>query len=75
MLKSCDKKSVTYIGWTKDLKNRVKQHNLGKGAKFTRGRKWNVIYYEMFKSKSKAMKREYHLKRNKKLRRKLKEIS
>ncbi len=34
MLKSIEKKPVTYVGHTKDLKNRLKLHNAGKGAKF-----------------------------------------
>ncbi len=51
MLKSIEQKPVTYVGHTKDLKNRLKLHNSGKGAKFTRGRKWTLIYKEKFKSK------------------------
>ena len=36
MLKSLEKKSVTYVGYTKNLPKRIKLHNSGKGAKFTR---------------------------------------
>ena len=68
MLKSIEKKSVTYIGHTKDLKNRLKLHNAGKGAKFTRGRKWELIYKEQFKSKKGAIAREYYIKKNRKMR-------
>ena len=57
---------------SKNLKNRIKLHNSGKGAKFTRGRKWKLIYMEKFKSKSKAISREYYIKNNKTLRKKIK---
>ena len=68
MLKSIEKKSVTYVGYSKDLKNRISLHNKGKGAKFTRGRKWKLIYKEKIRSKNKAISREYYIKKNKKLR-------
>ena len=73
MLKSIEKKPVTYVGHTKDLKNRLKLHNAGKGAKFTRGRKWTLIYKEKFKSKKMAISREYFIKNNKKIRKTIKE--
>ena len=72
MLKSKGIKPVTYVGYTKDLKRRVNLHNSGKGAKFTRGRKWMLIYKEKFKSKKEAISREYYIKKNKALRNKLK---
>ena len=72
MLISTGFKPVSYVGYTNNLKKRVKLHNSGKGAKFTRGRKWKLIYKEKFKSKSKAISREYYIKRNKTLRNKLK---
>ncbi len=65
-------KSVSYIGYTNNLKKRIKLHNSGKGAKFTRGRKWKLIYKEKFRSKSKAISREYYIKKNRTLRNKLK---
>ncbi len=68
MLKSLCIKPVTYVGYTKDLKNRVYLHNNGKGAKFTKGRKWKLIYKEVIKTKSKAISREYYLKKNRVLR-------
>ena len=64
ILKSKCTNSVTYVGYTKNLKNRINLHNNGKGAKFTRGRKWILIYKEKFKSKSKAISREYYIKNN-----------
>ena len=68
MLKSKSIKPVTYVGYTNDLKKRISLHNSGKGAKFTRGRKWVLIYKEKFKSKSKAISREYYIKNNRILR-------
>ena len=72
MLKSKGIKSVTYVGYTKDLKKRIEFHNTGKGAKFTRGRKWVLIYKEKYKSKKEAISREYYIKSNRSLRNKLK---
>ena len=72
MLKSKSIKPVTYVGYTNNLKKRIKLHNLGKGAKFTRGRKWLLIYKESFKSKKEAISREYYIKNNRLLRKNLK---
>ena len=72
MLRSKSVKPVTYVGYTKDLKQRINLHNSGKGAKFTRGRKWVLIYKEKFKSKKEAISREYYIKNNRSLRNKLK---
>ena len=72
MLKLISKKSITYVGYTKDIKKRISLHNSGKGAKFTRGRKWKLIYKEKFLSKNKAISREYYIKKNRKLRNQIK---
>ena len=72
MLKSIGKKSVTYVGYTINLKNRISLHNKGKGAKFTRGRKWKLIYKEKYTSKNKAISREYYIKKNRILRNQIK---
>jgi putative endonuclease len=72
LLKSIEKKPVTYVGYTNNLSNRIKLHNSGKGAKFTRGRKWTLIYKEKFKSKREAISREYYIKSNRSVRNKLK---
>ena len=72
MLKSKGIKSVTYVGYTNNLKKRINLHNSGKGAKFTRGRKWKLIYKEKRKSKKEAIFREYYIKRNRTLRNKIK---
>ena len=72
MLKSLSKFPVTYVGYTIDLKKRIKLHNNGKGAKFTRGRKWKLIYKEKLNSKKEAISREYYIKKNRTFRNKLK---
>ena len=72
MLKSKSVKPVTYVGYTNNLKKRINLHNTGKGAKFTKGRKWILIYKEKFKSKREAISREYYIKKNRKLRNKIK---
>ncbi|MDA9092115.1 GIY-YIG nuclease family protein [Pelagibacteraceae bacterium] len=72
MLKSIEKKPVTYVGYTVDLKKRISLHNKGKGAKFTRGRSWKLIYKEKLASKNKAISREYYIKKNRKLRNQIK---
>ena len=60
-----------YTGWTNDLEKRIKAHNEGKGAKYTKSRRPVVLtYYEEYESREAAMKREYeikHLSRQKKL--------
>ena len=65
-------KSISYVGYTNNLKQRLAKHNASKGAKFTRGRKWIVAYSMSYDSKSKAMSEEYKLKKNYKLRNKIK---
>ena len=58
----CSDKTL-YTGYTNDLSKRIKAHNSGKGAKYTRGRRpCKLVYYETFNSKSEAMRREYYIK-------------
>lgn len=53
-----------YIGWTNNLEKRIKAHNEGKGAKYTKPRRpVKLVYYEIFSTKQEAMSREYHLKK------------
>ena len=66
-------KIISYVGYTNNIKNRVKLHNSSKGAKFTRGRIWKLIYLKKYRSKVKAMKEEYKLKKDFKLRNLIKE--
>ena len=72
MLKSLSRRSVTYVGYTNNLVKRIAHHNSNKGAKFTRGRKWKLIYKEKYNSKKEAISREYYIKKNRTLRNKLK---
>ena len=61
-----NKKIITYVGWTNNLKKRIELHNSDKGAKFTRGRKWILIFKKKLLSKKKAMQFEYKLKKDRK---------
>lgn len=57
------KDNSLYTGWTNNLENRVKMHNLGLGAKYTRGRgPCILVYFETFDTKIEAQKREYAIK-------------
>ena len=63
---------VTYVGYTNNIKNRILLHNSSKGAKFTKGKIWKLIYLKKYQNKVDAMKNEYKLKSNYKLRAKIK---
>ena len=65
-------KIISYVGYTNNLKKRLLLHNTGKGAKFTKGRFWNLIYFEKYKKKNIALREEYRLKKNYKLRKEIK---
>ena len=65
-------KFLSYVGYTNNLKNRIKMHNNSKGAKFTKGNIWKIIYKKKFLSKIDALRYEYSLKNNQKLRLKIK---
>ena len=58
----------TYVGWTTDLRRRLRQHNAGIGAKSTRGRHWILLYSERCKTRSEAMSREWYLKHDRRFR-------
>ena len=74
LISNSDNKTViSYVGYTKNIKKRLSLHNISRGAKFTKGRKWIVLHKEIYDSKSKAMSREYKLKKDKKFRNFLKE--
>ena len=66
------KKYTSYVGYAKNVKKRVDLHNKSKGAKFTKGKNWILAYTKSYKNKSIAMKEEYKLKKNFKLRNKIK---
>ena len=65
-------KLISYAGYTNNLKKRLRLHNSSKGAKFTKGRKWTLVYKKCYKTKSLAMKNEFLLKNNKKKRNEIK---
>tara|TARA_B100000965_G_scaffold383610_1_gene383043 strand:+ start:418 stop:681 length:264 start_codon:yes stop_codon:yes gene_type:complete len=67
------KKVISYVGYTNDIKKRLKLHNNSKGAKFTKGRKWILVFKKKFKTKSEAMKYEYILKFDRKKRENIKQ--
>ena len=53
-----------YTGWTKDLDRRMKAHNSGTGAKYTRSRRpVRLVYYEAYRTKEEAMRRQREIKR------------
>ena len=66
-----DQRKVSYVGYTVNLENRLKAHNSNKGAKFTRGKKWRLIFSKKFKTKVLAMKFEYKFKKDRILRKKI----
>ena len=69
-----ESKLTTYVGYTNNLKNRLNLHNTGRGAKFTRGRRWKIIYTEKYKTKREAKSREYYIKKNRKFRNLIKKL-
>ena len=65
-------KNISYVGYTNDIKKRLSLHNNSKGARFTKGKIWKLIYKKKYKTKSIAMKQEYLLKKNRIKRNKIK---
>jgi putative endonuclease len=65
-------KWISYVGYTNNIVNRLRLHNSSKGAKFTKGKTWKLIYSKKYDNKVDAMKNEYKLKKNYKLRKKIK---
>lgn len=63
--------SRTYVGWTTDLDRRLTTHNAGAGAKSTRGRRWRLLYAERHPTRTAAMSREWHLKKDRRFRKSL----
>ena len=69
MLKNIsNNKKKTYVGYTHNLDKRLKKHNSNKGAKSTKGYKWELIFKKKFLLKSNAMSYEYKLKKDRKKR-------
>jgi putative endonuclease len=65
-------KLTSYVGYTNNLKKRLSLHNSSKGAKFTRGRFWKIIYKKSFDTKKEALIYEYMLKKDRFKRNKIK---
>ena len=68
LLTKTNNKYISYVGYTNNLKERLKKHNSSEGAKFTKGRFWKLIYSKKYKNKSEGLREEYKLKKNYKLR-------
>ena len=54
----------TYVGYTNNLEKRLKLHNNSKGAKFTRGKYWNLVYSKKYLTRKNAMRSEFKLKKD-----------
>ena len=55
LLTKTNNKYISYVGYTNNLKNRLKKHNSSKGAKFTKGRVWKIIYSKKCKNRSEGL--------------------
>ena len=64
ILSKINSRYISYVGFTNNLENRLFLHNTSKGAKFTRGRTWKLIYSKTYYDKSEAMSEEFKLKKN-----------
>ena len=70
--KNNNNRLISYVGYTNNVNRRLEKHNSSKGAKFTRGKLWKLLYKKKFSTKKEAMKYEYVLKKDKIKRSKLK---
>tara|TARA_S200000501_G_C20391513_1_gene555180 strand:- start:353 stop:604 length:252 start_codon:yes stop_codon:yes gene_type:complete len=61
-------KLISYVGYTNNIQNRLSLHNNSKGARFTRGRSWKLLYKKKFSLKNNALKYEYVLKKDRNMR-------
>ena len=64
ILSKINNRYISYVGYTNNLNKRLFLHNNSKGAKFTKGKDWKLIYSKSYCDKSNAMKEEYKLKKN-----------
>lgn len=56
--------NTLYTGWTSNLEKRLRAHNQGKGAKYTRTRlPVTLVYFEVYETKKEAMSREFAIKK------------
>ena len=65
LITSSNNRYVSYVGYTSNIEKRINAHNSSKGAKFTKGRKWKLVFKKKFKTKSEAMKAEIKIKKDK----------
>ena len=63
VLQDLDEPRRFYLGYTADLRKRVVNHNVGI-SRYTRKRRWRLVYYEAYISSKAARRRELRLKRN-----------
>jgi putative endonuclease len=56
-------KWISYVGYTNNIRNRILLHNSSRGAKFTKGKEWKLIYFKRYQNKLDAMKNEYRLRK------------
>jgi putative endonuclease len=64
ILSKFNNRLISYVGYTNNLQKRLFLHNTSKGAKFTRGKKWILVYSRIYYNKNQAMKEEFKLKKN-----------
>ena len=62
----------SYVGYTNNIEKRLHLHNNSKGAKYTKGNIWKLIYFKKYKEKIIAMREEYKLKKDLKKRNRIK---
>ena len=74
ILSKINNRLISYVGYTSNLKKRLFLHNSSRGAKFTKGKKWKLIYSKRYCDKSEAMKEEFKLKKNYKKRNVIKKM-
>ena len=64
ILSKINNRFISYVGYTNNLQKRLILHNTSKGAKFTKGKIWKLIYSKTYYDKGEAMKEEFKLKKN-----------
>ena len=72
IISKVNNRHISYVGYTNNLNHRLSLHNSSKGAKFTKGKHWKLIYKKEYPTKSLAMQNEYKLKKDRKFRNKIK---
>lgn len=56
-------RKTLYTGYTNSLKRRYDEHSNGNGAKYTKNKKLELVFYQTFKSQKQAMQRELEIKK------------